>query len=101
MKLAKWVGALGALITIVIVGRWIWMSWCYSCPSLSSLTPEQASTAISNYKAVQEQAVQSAKDMFDAVVVKVLLPVFTSILGYIFGARAASEGRNEEEGKAS
>jgi hypothetical protein len=26
--------------------------------------------------------------LFDSIVVKVLLPVFTSILGYIFGSRS-------------
>jgi len=101
MKLAKWVGALGALVTIVIVGRWIWMSWCVTCPTISATTtPDQATVIINNYKALQTAALESAKEMFDTVVVKALLPVFTSILGYIFGARAASEGQGQTDEKA-
>lgn len=98
MKLAKWVGALGAAVTLMIVGRWIWMTWCISCPNIpATISAEQATTLISNYKALQEQALQSGKDMFDAVVVKALLPIFTSILGYIFGARSQSEGKAEDK----
>jgi len=98
MKLAKWVGALGAAVTLLIVCRWIWMSWCTSCPNIpASATAEQAKAFIENYKALQDQAVQSGRDMFDAVVVKALLPIFTSILGYIFGARSQSEGKAEDK----
>jgi hypothetical protein len=98
MKLAKWVGALGAAVTLMIVGRWMWMTWCISCPNIpATISAEQATTLISNYKALQEQALQSGREMFDAVVVKALLPIFTSILGYIFGARSQSEGRAEDK----
>ena len=98
MKLAKWVGALGAAVTLMIVGRWMWMTWSISCPNIhATISAEQATTLISNYKALQEQALQSGREMFDAVVVKALLPIFTSILGYIFGARSQSEGRAEDK----
>ena len=98
MKLAKWVGALGAAVTLMIVGRWIWMTWCVSCPNIpASTTADQAKSLIENYKALQDQAVQSGKEMFDTVVVKALLPIFTSILGYIFGARSLSEGKTEDK----
>lgn len=93
IKLAKWVGTVGAVVTIAIVLRWIWMTWCLSCPNISSATtPEQMDALIRSYKALQDQALQSAVQMFDTVVVKVFLPVFTSILGYIFGARSSAEG---------
>jgi hypothetical protein len=44
---------------------------------------------LKNYTAVHGLAVDRATKLFDLVVVKALLPVFTTILGYIFGSRAA------------
>ena len=102
MKLAKWVGTLGAVVTLLILGRWLWITWCLSCLNIPASTPvDQAKAILDNYKGLQDQALQSAKDMFDAVVVKALLPVFTSILGYIFGARSASEGQSDGDEKAA
>lgn len=93
MKLAKWVGVLGSAVTLIILAKWIWMTWCVNCTNIApTASTEQADMLVKNYKALQEQAFDSASKMFDAIVVKVLLPVFTSILGYIFGARHASEG---------
>lgn len=93
MKLAKWVGVLGSAVTLIILAKWIWMTWCVNCTNIpSTASTEQADMLVKNYKALQEQAFDSASKMFDAIVGKVLLPVFTSILGYIFGARHASEG---------
>ena len=41
-------------------------------------------------QAMQSQVIKPGQELFDQVIVKALLPVFTSILGYIFGAHAAS-----------
>ena len=93
MRLAAGVGGLATIVTLAILARWIWMSWCISSPTItSSLKPEDVDTLVKNYRALQDQAFQSASQMFEAVVVKALLPVFTSILGYIFGARTTSDG---------
>jgi len=43
---------------------------------------------LDNYKTLQQIALEPFTTLFDSVVVKVLLPVFTSILGYIFGSQA-------------
>jgi len=57
MRLAAGVGALGALVTVAIVARWIWMSWCFTCPTLSStLKADEADAIVKNYKVVQDQA---------------------------------------------
>jgi hypothetical protein len=96
MRLAAGVGSLGAVVTLAILVRWIWMSWGISSPVLSSsLKAEDADSLVKNYKLLQDQAFQSASQIFDAIVVKALLPVFTSILGYIFGARTAEHNASQ------
>lgn len=42
---------------------------------------------LENYRAVQQIALEPYTALFEMTVVKVLLPVFASILGYIFGSR--------------
>ena len=46
---------------------------------------------LDNYRSLQQIALEPFTTLFDSVVVKVLLPVFTSILGYIFGTRTAEK----------
>jgi hypothetical protein len=99
LRLAAGVGALGTVVTLAIVARWIWASWCWTCPNiLSSMKPDEIDSLIKNYKLLQDQSWQSASQMFDTVVVKALLPIFTSILGYIFGAHNASQGNQPSDG---
>jgi len=54
------------------------------------MDPEKAKALIENYKQLQQASLQPLLSLFDSIVVKVLLPVFTSILGYIFGSQHAS-----------
>jgi hypothetical protein len=53
------------------------------------MDPEKAKTVFENYKQLQQVSLQPMLNLFDSIVVKVLLPVFTSILGYIFGSQHA------------
>ena len=46
--------------------------------------------ALDNYKALNAEAVSRVSTLFDLLATKTLLPIFTTILGYIFGFRAAS-----------
>jgi hypothetical protein len=48
---------------------------------------EKARIVIENYKLLQQAILDPFTSLFESVVVKVLLPIFTSILGYIFGSR--------------
>ena len=84
MKLAVGVGSLGTFVTLVIL-----VSWCWTRPSTpaitSSLTPEQAQALVTNYKALSLEARDSATQLFDALVIRALLPVFTSIVGFVLG----------------
>ncbi len=96
MRLAAGVGSLGAVVTLAILTRWIWTSWGIPNPTISSsLKAEDVDALLKNYKTLHDEAFQSASQMFDAIVVKALLPVFTSILGYIFGARSTSDSNSQ------
>ena len=79
-------GALACVVTLALVIRWI----CYA-PPLPTIPPEldreKARLLIENYKQLQQATLEPFTSLFDSVVVKVLLPIFTSILGYIFGSR--------------
>ncbi len=52
-----------------------------------------AKSFFDSYKALNDLAVDRTIKLFDTVVAKALLPLFTAILGYIFGSRAESTGR--------
>lgn len=52
-----------------------------------------AQYTIEEYKQLSEIAVKSTQELFQTVIAQVLIPVFTAILGYIFGrAGKESEG---------
>jgi hypothetical protein len=56
-------------------------------PHVGGKGDADAKTAIENYRVLADAHVERATKLFDVVVVKALLPVFTAILGYIFGSR--------------
>lgn len=95
-KLASGVGVLAAAVMLGIGIAW-WHAFPGN-PDVSMLKPgagnssSQISEYISNYKALASVARDSLSGTFEAVVVKVLLPVFTSILGYIFGTHREGQG---------
>ena len=54
---------------------------------------EKARLVIENYKQLQQIVLEPYTTLFDSVVVKVLLPIFTSILGYIFGSQNGKQAK--------
>lgn len=81
--LAGFVGATGAVVTFALVTKWI--IYAPPVPVIPPGTDAAASKAIlDNYHTLQQIAPEPFTSLFDSVVVKVLLPVFTSILGYTF-----------------
>jgi uncharacterized protein (DUF39 family) len=52
-----------------------------------------AQYTIEEYKQLSDIAVKSAQDLFQTIVAQVMIPVFTAILGYIFGRG----GKEDEE----
>ena len=52
--------------------------------------------ALDNYKALNAEAISRVTSLFDLLATKTLLPIFTAILGYIFGSRAAAAANSKE-----
>ncbi len=92
LVLAAAVGALASAITLALVIKWV----CYAPPVPSiptSMDAAQARVLIENYRLLEQASLEPFTTLFDSIVVKVLLPVFTGILGYIFGTRNSGGGR--------
>ena len=87
--LAAFVGSLGGIVILALVAKWL--LYAPSPPSIPAGTdPALVKAILDNYKSTLQIALEPFTTLFDSIVVKVLLPVFTSILGYIFGSRANS-----------
>lgn len=84
--LAACVGGVTAVVILTLIGKWV-----FYAPKLPVIQPGADPAAVKamleNYKTLQQIALEPFTTLFDSIVVKVLLPVFTSILGYIFGSR--------------
>jgi hypothetical protein len=88
LVLATSVGALASLVTLGLILAWI--IFAPRVPAMpNDIDPGKAKVIIENYKELQQASLQPLLSIFDSVIVKVLLPVFTSILGYIFGSQHA------------
>ena len=87
--LAASVGALGSVVILLLVGKWM-----YSAPPVPLIPPatdpSAAKAILDNYKTLEQITLEPYTSLFDSIIVKALLPVFTSILGYIFGSRTAA-----------
>ncbi|MDQ6708681.1 MAG: hypothetical protein M3Z85_22210 [Acidobacteriota bacterium] len=85
-------GALGAIVTLALLVKWI--SFVPSMPVIPvDMDRAKAQVVIENFKDLQHiaLALEPFSTIFDTVAVKVLLPIFTSILGYIFGSQALAK----------
>ena len=88
--LAGCVGGLMFVVVLALLGKWM-----VSAPVPPVIPPgADANTAkalLENYKALQQIAMEPYTAFFDMIFLKALLPIFTSILGYIFGSRSSSK----------
>lgn len=88
-------GGVGFLIivatVIVLVG---WSSTVHSLPATFPTDPTVTAETLQDYKAASDIGVDRSSKLFDEVVVRALLPVFTTILGYIFGTQAVRRSTN-------
>jgi hypothetical protein len=80
-------GSLAALVLLVLLFRWMHLD--PNPPSLVNLSDGEASAVIARYKELQGLELDSTGRMIDAIVVKILLPIFTSFVGFVFGTRAS------------
>ena|SRR5258708_38729913 len=90
LALAASVGTLATVVTLALIIKWI----CYAPPIpviAADMDHEKARLAIENYKQLQQIVLEPFTTLFDSIVVKVLLPIFTSILGYIFGSQKGEQ----------
>ena len=75
---------------LALVGKWFW--YAPSVPVIPpAADPATVKAILENYKTLQQTALEPFTTLFDSIVVKVLLPIFTSILGYIYGSRTNRE----------
>jgi hypothetical protein len=92
LVLAVAVGSIGAFVIVALIGRWIF--YAPAPPVLpTGADANTIRTTLENYRSLQQIALEPFTTLFDSIVVKVILPVFTSILGYIFGTRAGERER--------
>jgi hypothetical protein len=90
LLLAGGVGIVTTLAILVIIAAWIAKApWMGAPAGLAQMDPDKAKAAIDNLKTLNDLSVDGAIKMFDTIVARSLLPVFTAILGYIFGTRAS------------
>ena len=57
-------------------------------PTLTGLKPEEQKLAIENFKALSDVVWDRTAKTFDLIVIKALLPVFATIVGYLLGKRS-------------
>jgi hypothetical protein len=85
LKLAWAVGALAAIVTIILVFQW-WFSGPPIPKIAASLTPDQAQY-LKDYKVLADDALDRTVRAFDTFVGRPLIPVFTTLIGYVIGNR--------------
>lgn len=86
LRLAAAVGTTAAVVMLLLVVRWMYIA---PLPPVlpPNADPATAKAILENYKTSQQTALEPLTTLFDSIVAKVLFPVFSSILGFIF-ARA-------------
>lgn len=90
LLLAAFVGGLGGGVILALIGRWLW--YAPAVPVIQpGADPATVKAILDNYRALQQIALEPFTTLFDSIVVKVLVPIFTSILGYIYGSRTNRE----------
>lgn len=94
-----WLAAgVGGVTAVVTMGLVIFLYRHFpAMPTAQALNNPPGPTTqytIEQYKQLSEIAVKSTQDVFQTIVAQVLIPVFTAILGYIFG-RGSRTGEAE------
>lgn len=100
--------AIGALIAALMIEAAI--VWAVSLPNLPALptyartsqagaTPSgpTAAQVIADSRTLDDAARDRSLSLIDGLVVKILLPVFTTILGYVFGTRQIEGNNNSSQ----
>ncbi len=91
VQLAAGVGSVMAVVILVLM-----VYWMVTAPSLSvggQLDAEKARSLLENQKQLRAAHLDEVMRIFDEIVLKCLFPLFTSILGYIFGSQSRATNR--------
>lgn len=90
LVLAAGVGILAACVIAVVI--WKIFASVPPAPIIpAGADPANVKMILENYKTLQQVKLEPYTTLLDSIVVKMLLPIFTSILGYIFGTRSKEE----------
>lgn len=97
-KVGVYLAAFVGLVIAIVIGC-VLFDYVRNIPTLPDLQNSQSEGSdqlvLSRHKEAQGLVLERVTEMFDLIVVKALLPVFTSILGYIFGTRAFGAAKAE------
>jgi len=74
-----------AVLTIIIVD---WLLHRPAEPAISGLKPDEQKLAIENFKLMSDVVWDRTSRTFDLIVMKALLPVFATIVGFLLGKRS-------------
>jgi hypothetical protein len=74
-----------AVVTTIIVD-WLWHR--PPEPAMSSLKLDEQKLAIENFKLMSDVVWDRTSRTFDLIVIKALLPVFATVVGYLLGKRS-------------
>ena len=98
VKLANWVGAAIVVLTLLLIFEGVWHA--PPLPTAADLkggaptlldNAAAARQLVDNYKTLSDVAADRSIKVFDSFIGKAFLPVFTTLIGYIIGARSAKE----------
>lgn len=87
---------LGLLILALSVLYGVIFLQAVSVPSPTLPTkPEEAKLVIENHRSLVESRIGIAQGFFDNTVVKVFVPIFTTVMGVVLGVRIGQEQNNK------
>ena len=98
VQMATWVGIAIIGLTVILIGEWVWHA--PALPTSAELrgpvsnspgTADVARQLVDNYKTLSDVATDRSIKIFDSFVGKAFLPVFTTLIGYIIGARSVKD----------
>lgn len=74
-----------AVLTTIIID---WLIHRPTEPAISGLKPDEQKLVIENFKLMSDVVWERTSRTFDLIVIKALLPVFATIVGYLLGKRS-------------
>ena len=94
----------GLAIIVVIIGLgFVWANHAPPPPTLpegpvgiTDVEMANMTTLLEHYRTANDMALEGPMKLFDQVVAKALLPLFTLILGYIFGSRTQEQQSGDD-----